>query len=176
MNLETSTKKEKEEFVLKYIQASIRETIQFIDTAKDDTALNKWFHDFLKEKGNLTDDDILLVMMNPKKYQELFKTIRNTRFRGVFDAPATKKQVGDRETMYGALIVAICEKFGMSPRDFQEKYTFEEMNYIVESMIFLNNEQTEEGKALNDKKKFSEKYSDEYLIDKFFVTDWKQDA
>jgi hypothetical protein len=59
----------------------------------------------------------------------------------------------------------LCEKINVSPNEFQKNYSIEQMNYLVDGIIYNLNSQTEEWQEKNERIQFNKNNSDEELLE-----------
>lgn len=151
----------KKKLRLKYFQASIYETIQFMKHLENDTTGER-LKDFLKKYWNIDKVTLWLISIDKQFMDKVFNTIKDTRFRWVF---ASKKQKEDDNIRpYSSVLVFLAKEINIDPHTFQMEYTVEQMNYLMWGVVYNINDQTEEGKQINQKNEFNKKHNDSDLL------------
>jgi len=147
---------------MKFKQATIMETIDFLMLVEK-WGVWDWMADFLTENSDINKTTSWLMRLDKNLSQKVFDTIKNTRFKWTF---WNSKGTSDSEPSqpYSAILMMLCEKLSIDPMGFQEKYTVEQMNYLMEWLIYNAQSQTEEWQAINDKNQFSKNNKDEDLL------------
>ncbi len=130
----------------------------------DWTVGTKWMVDFLSENSDINKITLWLLKIDKGLSDKIFETIKDSRFRGVFGKTETKDS--EKATQpYNAVLVYLCEKLSIDPERFQNEYTIEQMNYLIEWTIYNANSQTEEGQVENERTQFNKNNADEDLLD-----------
>jgi len=169
LNIAKKEKWSKITITLSYEQATIQETMDFLRDIEK-WWQSEWMTNFLKKYSNIWKNPLAMWLLKLDKdiAQKMFDNILDTRFRWVFDKNQKKKEKkkeDDVERPYSSVLLTICEKINIDPETFQNRYTIEQMNYFIDWIVFNANETTEEGRELNRKRVFNDKYSDDELLD-----------
>ena len=147
---------------LKYKQATIFETMDFLKTLEEWKTV-EWTLDFIKNHWG-TKIALWFIKIDNNLFNKVFETIKNSLFRWVFGKAEAKNDWGGTQP-YSAILVFVCEKLNISPHEFQNEYTIEQMNYLLDWIIYNINEWTEEWQEKNQRNNFNKENKDEDLLD-----------
>jgi len=147
---------------LKYKQASIFETIQFFKDI-DTKWLWSWLERFLKKYSNANKITLWIIKVDKNTITRIFNIIKDTRFRGVFWDREQKYEWRSRP--YNSILVLLSERLWIDPDTFQNRYTIEQMNYLLWWIVYNINEQSDEWKEINDREQFNKENADEDLLE-----------
>lgn len=142
---------------LEYSQATILETNSELD-AIDSKGMDIYFLDFLKNNSDVTEEDLTLMSFSEWFIDNLLKTFLSTRFKGVISQSSLewKNDTGELKPKGGvpfsAMLTLLSEKLSIDPLSFQERYTFEQMHFLMEGIEYWVNAQTEEWQKKNKAK------------------------
>jgi hypothetical protein len=158
--------------VVSYKQANIIETIKELDEM-DEIWLDTYFVKFLKEHSWLDENDLILLWMQPEKIEDLMIKFLTTRFRWVINEDAIKKPkngiMQKSWVPYSAILVLLSKKLCIDPITFQEKYTFEQMTYLLAGIEYWANTKSEKWQKAN-----KEKYEKDINYDSMLIEQLKR--
>jgi len=129
---------------LKYQQATMRETIDFlIESQKDWFKYLEWLYNFISSKTNISREIFDQMLWDANK---IFEAIKSTYFRWVFTADGKKS---DSETPFSSYLVLLAKELSLDPLSIIDRYTFEQIAYLTEWIVWNYNEQTPEWRKRN---------------------------
>ncbi|HPC34029.1 MAG TPA: hypothetical protein PLP73_00025 [Candidatus Absconditabacterales bacterium] len=161
------------EKVLKYKQATIKETLLELEEIENN-GIDKYFLKVLKENG-FEDGDITLFGLDQDKFNGFVVTYLTTRFRGVIDKDQLEKSMKENAEKvieqksgvpYSAILALVSDKLNIDPLTFQERYTMEQLTYMLAGIEYWANEQTEEGQQKNKQKYGQDAEYDHMLLER----------
>lgn len=124
-----------------FTQASMYECIQFsYELQKKDFDLVKWMCDFIKERIDVKESDLLNIDFN-----KFFEVLQNYYFKWYF---SKEKQTWETYP-FEAYIMFLSEKFNIDPNTLLKTYTPEQINFYLEWIIYNINNETKEWQRRN---------------------------
>jgi len=161
------------EKVLKYKQATIKETLLELEEIENNW-IDKYFLKVLKENW-FEDWDITLFGLDQDKFNGFVVTYLTTRFRGVIDKDQLEKSMKENAEKvieqksgvpYSAILALVSDKLNIDPLTFQERYTMEQLTYMLAGIEYWANEQTEEWQQKNKQKYWQDAEYDHMLLER----------
>jgi len=149
-------------FKIKYKQATIIETQNFIEQVEKNN-LQDWVLKFLENNSNANKISMWIVKMNWKFFEELINKLKLTMFHWVFNEKEDKSDWSSIQP-FESVLCFLCKEININPLEFVEKYTIEQMNYLLDWIIYNINEQTEEWQEKNQRRQFNKENKDEDLL------------
>lgn len=150
-------KKGKKIFSITYQQATIAEYHEFF--AKNSEEQFAEMYQIIHSQAKLSLFEKIIQFFFPKfpwkieralDLQKEISEIISNRFRtwkSVFDNGEEKKK--QPNWLYSAGISILCEKYNLSPHELFEKYTLEQYSWLMDWIIFIANESSDEWKQKN---------------------------
>jgi len=134
----------------KYKQYTIEQTLEFNYAEKNE---EQWLFDFLNNHAENDADKLSKEEFEKLPVKELYKKVVGWLCRGFYDF--NRKEEVDKGESYPvwAYIAFICNELAIEPLHLVKNYTFEQLNYLTEWIVWNKNEQTEEWQKRNKKKK-----------------------
>lgn len=155
--------------LLEYKQATIMETIKELDEI-DKEWIDKYFIKVLKDVWGFEDWDITLLSLDSETFKSFTIQYLTTRFRWVInkDNLLNPKQAIEQRwwVPYSAILAIISEKLHIDPLAFQERYTFEQMTFMLEWIEYWANAKTEEWQKKNKEKYETDQNYDSMLLER----------
>ena len=138
-------------YLFEYKQASIYETIEFIQNDK----LIDWLYEFLlrHSKTDWFNKDIFIKTR--RWHGEIIKTIETTYFKGAFQKNTTtstkdkKKDRMDEDNGFWSYLMWMSEILTIEPLLLIKKYTFQQADYLYFRGIYNKNKWTKKWDELN---------------------------
>ena len=139
--------------VFKFKQGKLKEILKMLDWLEDQNDISEYVFYFLnnicfegkiskKKFGKIGEDAIT----------KIFGFIIKTFGKGYF-GKSEKKQT--RKIPTSSFVAGICKKLRMSPLDFLE-FTWEQIEYLVDGIVWNDNETTKKGKRENELKRMKD--------------------
>jgi len=85
-----------------------------------------------------------------KALWEICNSVMENKFR-TYTSKFTKQKKNNRKSLYSVSVSSLCKEYNISwPQELIAKYTLEQYMWMLDGIIYMNNEQTKEGRAMND--------------------------
>lgn len=134
---------------IQYEQSNIREMLDFIDNKID---IEKWISNiFLKWKFKKNKFYNFKKQCYPYIYEQseqIVDKIIKKKFKWLFD----KGKKSGRIVIFSSIFQLVCEKYNLTPNELLDNYTWEQLEWMLDWIIFNLNEQTKEWQKINDRK------------------------
>ena len=125
---------------LVYEQLSMYDCIEFLWTINEEkTPIEDWAFNFINQRIKISKKDMKKI--NITKFMDV---MFDTAFKSFFNS--SKK---GSKYPFEAYIMFLSEKFNLDPDTLIKRYTPEQITYLVNGVIYNNNEQTKQGQARN---------------------------
>ena len=146
----------KKKHILSYKQATLYECIEFSYKIKqDDFDILKWVEQFILDNSFIQRNELILIDM-----QKIIDVLMSTMFREYF-----WKGNSTSSYPFEAYIMSISEKFSIDPVSVMKQYTPEQIKYLVDWIIYNNNEQSKEWKKRNKINSSMRQIKDDNTVD-----------
>lgn len=140
---------------LSYEQANAYDTILFLVEMEDKWFdIIKWLSKFITNHSNCSKNDLKYLLY---EYDKIFKQLQETYFKWVFKI-ADKQEA--KEWVFESYIMILSDKFHTDPISILVDYTFEQLYYFTDGIIWNANEQTDEWKIKNQNTLTKKKFED----------------
>jgi len=154
----------------KFNQASAYDTLKFLkEQEKESFNMIVWVINFLSEKNPLKKKEKNIIIQN---IVTIIDNIKSTYFKWAFNrTEEDKKNIDQYWLPMNAYIMILSEKMNIDPLILLKRYTFEQLTYFTEWIIYNMNEQSEDWQKRNRQKQIQKKYlnkdnKDNQMIDK----------
>lgn len=134
----------------KYKQYTIEETLEFEYSEQDK---EKWLFEFLNNHAETEDDKLSKKIFNQLPFKQLYKRVVWWLCKGFYDFDRKGEVDNGDSYPVGAYVTFICNELSIEPLNLIQDYTFEQLNYLTEWIVWNKNEQTEEWHKRNKKKR-----------------------
>lgn len=151
---------------LEYKQATIKETIDFLNLLEEGKSIDEWVIEFVKDHTKSTtmkSFESWLLHIDEELRNKIWGKVKDTRFAWTF---GSKDGGGDEWHPYYYVLTTLCDKYSIDPERFQNNYTIEQLSYLWEGVVYSANEQAgEEWRKANERMRFDKQHSDDELLD-----------
>lgn len=154
----------------KFNQASAYDTLEFLkEQEKESFNMIVWVINFLSEQTPLKKKEKNIIIQN---IVTIIDNIKSTYFKWAFNrTEEDKKNIDQYWLPMNAYIMILSEKMNIDPLILLKRYTFEQLTYFTEWIIYNMNEQSEDWQKRNRQKQIQKKYlnkdnKDNQMIDK----------
>ncbi len=136
----------KKEIIFKYEEATAYEVLKFIqEMKKENFSLIEWLYDFLNDKTKLSKKEFAKTLTS---FENVFTAVQNSYFFNVFNKKKSLRQTRDKMP-FNAYICAVSEYCKIDPLTLIKKYTFRQLEYFAEWVVYNLNSKTKEGVKRN---------------------------
>lgn len=133
----------------KYKEYTIKETLE-LHYQEEDPA--ERLFDFLNNHAVSEEDKMDIETFNLLPLSKLYKKVLSTLCKGYYSFDDKETWWNSATYPVSAYITYICWKLSIDPDTFIEKYTFRQLKYLSDGIIWNENEKTEEWQKSNKKK------------------------